>query len=58
MKSCALLDIWDEEWMNRYGLEDPRNVFHKLLLGYLQKTNPYANRIWVRCMDKILKQIA
>ena len=58
MKKYALLDIWDEDWMKRNGLKDPRNVFHKVLLGYLNKTNPYANSIWVRCMDKILKQIA
>lgn len=58
MKRYALLDIWDEDWMERNGLKDPRNLFHKLLLGYLNKTNPYATSIWVRCMDKILKQIA
>jgi hypothetical protein len=58
MKKYALLDIWDEDWMKRNGLKDPRNLFHKLLLGYLHKTNPYTNRIWVRGMDKILKLIA
>lgn len=57
MKRYALLDIWDEDWIKRNGLKDPRNVFHKVILGYLHKTNPYANSIWVRCMDKILKQI-
>ena len=58
MKKYALLDIWDEDWMKRNGLKDPRNVFHKLLLGYLHKTNPYASSILVRCVDKILKLIA
>lgn len=58
MRKYALLDVWDEVWIEKNGLKDPRNVFHKLLLGYLNKTNPYANSIWVRCMDKILKQIA
>ncbi len=58
MKKFALLDIWDEDWKQRNGLKDPRNVFHKLLLGYLYKTNPYANSIWVRCMDKMFKLIA
>lgn len=58
MKKFALLDIWDEEWMKRNGLKDPRNVFHKLILGYLHKTNPYVTSILVRCVDKILKLIA
>ena len=58
MKKYALLDIWDEDWMKRNGLKDPRNVFHKLLLAYLHKTNPYANKIWVRGVDKIFKLIA
>lgn len=58
LKKYALLDIWDVDWMKRNGLKDPRNVFHKLLLGYLRKTNPYANSIWVRCIDKIFKLIA
>lgn len=57
LKKYALLDIWDEEWMKRNGLKDPRNVFHKLLIGYLYKTNPYVNSMWVRCIDKILKLI-
>ena len=57
MKKYAFLDIWEEDWMKRNGLKDPRNVFHKLLLGYMRKTNPCANSILVRCMDKILKLI-
>ena len=58
MKKYALLDIWEVDWMERNGLKDPRNVFHKMLFGYLRKTNPYANSIWVRCIDKIFKLIA
>lgn len=58
LKKYALLDIWDEDWMERNGLKDPRNVFHKLLLEYLNKTNPYVNSIWVRGVDKIFKLIA
>ena len=57
MKKYALLDIWDQDWMKRNGLKDPRNVFHKIILGYMHKTNPYANSILVRCVDKILKVI-
>ena len=57
IRKYALLDIWDEDWMKRNGLKDPRNVFHKLLLGYLRVSNSYANNIWVRCVDKILKKL-
>lgn len=56
-KKYALLDVWDEDWMNRNGLKDPRNVFQRLLIGYLHKTNPFAKSIWVRCLDKALKLI-
>ncbi|MBQ8958938.1 MAG: glycosyltransferase family 2 protein [Bacteroidales bacterium] len=58
VKKYALLDIWDKDWIVKNGLKDPRNMFHKLLIGYLKKTNPYAKSIWVRCLDKILKLIA
>ena len=37
MKKYAILGIWDEDWMKRNGLKDPRNVFDELLLGYLHK---------------------
>ncbi len=57
LKKYALLDIWDEDWMKRNGIKDPRNVFQKMLLNYLSKTNPYAKRIWVRGIDRILKYI-
>lgn len=55
MKKYALLDIWDEDWMKRNGIKDPRNVLQKSMLNYLSKTNPYAKRIWVRGIDKMLK---
>ena len=57
VKKYALLDIWDGEWIKRNGLKDPRNIFQKLLHGYLRKTNPMSNRYWVRCIDKVLKLI-
>ena len=57
LRKFAMLDIWDEDWMKRNNLKDPRNAFQKLMLHYLQKTNPKAKSIWVRCVDKILKTI-
>ena len=55
LKRYAMLDIWNQEWMGRNGLKDPRNLFHKVLHCYLRKTMPYATRKWARGIDKILK---
>lgn len=55
IKKYALLDIWDEEWMKRNGIKDPRNGLQKMLHTYLKKTMPYASSFWVRCVDRFLK---
>ena len=57
IRRFAMLDIWDEDWMKRNNLKDPRNFFQKALLRYLRMTNPKAKTLWVRCMDKVLKII-
>ena len=53
-----MLDIWDEDWCKRNGIEAPkRSMAQKLLMRYLKITNPYS-RLWlVRAMDKVLKTI-
>lgn len=55
IKKYALLDVWDEDWVKRNGLNDPRTRIQKMLHMYLKKTMPRATSIWVRCMDKLLK---
>ena len=55
IKKYALLDIWDEDWMKRNGLQDPRNRVQKLIHSYLKRTMPAASRVWVKCVDKFLK---
>ena len=57
IRSFALLGIWDEDWMKRNGVKDPRNVFDKIILRYLRRTNPKARSIVVRIIDKVLKTI-
>lgn len=57
LRKFAMLDIWDEDWLKRNNLKDPRNVFQKLFLRYLRRTNPKAKTIWVRSIDKVLKII-
>ena len=53
----AMLDIWDEDWLKKYGIKDPRRPYQKLVQKYLLKTQASRNRIIVRCIDKFLKTI-
>lgn len=55
IKKYALLDIWDEDWMMRNGLKDPRNGIQKMLHSYLKRTMPAVSSIWIRCVDGFLK---
>ena len=34
-----LLDIWDEDFLETYNLQDPRKWYHKLLHFYLHKNH-------------------
>lgn len=54
-KRYALLDIWDEDWMKRNGVKDPRKWHQKLLHWYLHRTNHIYSAFLVRCVDKVLK---
>ena len=55
VKKYALLDIWDEDWMGRNGLSDPRTRMQKLIHRYLRRTTLRANNLFVRMVDKVLK---
>lgn len=57
IKKYALLDIWDKDWLEKNGLQDPRNWFQKILHGYLNRTNLYTDKTIVRIVDKVLKQV-
>lgn len=48
------LDIWDEELLKYYGIEDKRRMRDKWIHSYLHKTDKYKNIIIVRAMDKVL----
>jgi hypothetical protein len=56
VKKYALLDIWDEEWMKRNGVEDPRTGMQKLLHKYLRSTMRSSDKFFVRAIDKVLKR--
>ena len=51
----AKLDVWDKEFLQKNNLNDPRNLFHKILHSYLRLTNKYQKNIIIRYIDKVLK---
>ena len=55
IKKYAMLDLWDEEWMKRNGVEDPRTGAQKLLHKYLQSTMHSSDKFLIRVIDKVLK---
>ncbi len=54
----AMLDIWDVEWCQRNGIDIPnRTVIQKIVMWYLEKSNPYQHSLIVRAIDYVLKKI-
>lgn len=51
------LDIWEESFINNYGIKDPRSLKTKLLHLYLKLTQRSSNLIVIRGVDKVLKKI-
>ena len=50
----GLLDIWDQEWMEKNEVKDPRRPVHRLIQWYLSKTNSYRNNKIVKAVDSLL----
>ena len=57
ISSLRKLDVWDEDFLKKYNLQDPRRPIDKLMHRYLRATEKVSNSIVIRCLDKILKQI-
>lgn len=57
MHKLRKLDIWDEDFLHYYELEDSRRWIDILVHYYLHKTQPIAKLLCVRAMDKILKKL-
>ena len=54
----AMLDIWDEDWCSRNNILKPqRNLYQRMLMWYLEKSNCYAQSLIIRAIDKMLKKI-
>lgn len=57
LRRYAMLDIWDEDWMQRNNLTDPRTAFQKRVLRYLRRTSDKMATTRVRAIDKVLKLV-
>lgn len=51
------LDIWDEEFLRYYAIEDKRRWIDKAVHWYLHKTNRWSKTLLIRAIDKVLKYI-
>ena len=51
------LDIWDEDFLHKYKVKDPRRPIDKLMHWYLRHTNKWARTYMVRAIDYVLKRI-
>ena len=51
------LDIWNEEFIDRYQLPDNRRWIDKVIHAYLSKTDKVKRSIVIRAIDKISKKL-
>lgn len=51
------LDIWDEKFIQKYGITDPRSWLDKLMHKYLRGTNKWKKTFLIRAIDKVLKMV-
>ena len=49
------LDIWDEDFLRYYRIEDKRRGIDKCIHGYLHRTDKKRRALYVRVIDKVLK---
>jgi len=49
------IDIWHADFLEKYNLKDPRNIFWKILHQYFFYTQNYSNSIVIKTIDKLLK---
>lgn len=56
MRQLRKLDIWDEEFLRNYKINDPRRWIDRVVHTYLHKTQKHQNLI-IRGIDKVLKKI-
>ena len=57
IEQLTKLDIWDEELLQYYQIEDKRRWIDKQIHRYLHRTEKKKNSLCVRVIDKVLKKI-
>lgn len=57
MDQLRKLDIWDDEFLEHYAIEDKRRWIDKCIHGYLHKTDKCKRSIVIRGIDKIMKKV-
>lgn len=54
----AMLDIWNEEWCKKNDIDIPKlNLIQKIVMWYLEKSNPYSHNLMIRALDFVLKKL-
>jgi len=56
-KSLRKLDIWDEEFLQKNNIKDPRRPVDKLIHWYLRSTAKWSKTFVIHALDYILKRI-
>lgn len=57
LKHFSKLDIWDMDFMHKYGLKNPQSILDKLIIKYLRATKKYSKTIFIRGIDWLLKKV-
>lgn len=56
MKELRKLNIWDDVFLQSYGLKDPRRLIDKLMHAYFNKTVVKSDTLIVNIIDGLLKR--
>ena len=56
-KSLCKLDVWDEDFLQKNNLQDPRRPIDKLMHWYLRKTKKISKTFIIRCIDYVFKRL-
>ena len=57
MKELRKLDIWDENFIRSFGLEDPRRMLDKRIHSYLKRTASKKDDLIIKALDKVIKKL-
>lgn len=57
LKELRKLDIWDKDFLQAYGLEDPRRMLDRRIHSYLKKTAKQKEDKTIRFLDKVIKKL-